>query len=124
MTGRRADGVILSGAKNLFPRQQTRILRRFAPQDDAVSKHPLLLPQAQMVRDHGDELAIGGFSLDAGNRVAEELLCAAAQVYCLIRCIEPLFFMGLFECYHASKNLSILSFNSPSTDNLAFNKAV
>ena len=34
----------------------------------------LLLPQGQRVRDHGDELAIGGLSFDIAHRVAEVLL--------------------------------------------------
>ena len=34
----------------------------------------LLLLEAQMVRDHRDELAVGGLALDVRHRVAEELL--------------------------------------------------
>ena len=34
----------------------------------------LLLLEGKMVCDHGDKLAVGGFSLDIAHRVAEELL--------------------------------------------------
>ena len=36
--------------------------------------HALLLLEAQVVRDHGDELAVRGLALDVRHRVAEELL--------------------------------------------------
>ena len=50
------------------------------PAPQAVAARPLprlrllLPPQAEAVRDHGDELTVGGLALDVAHGVAEELL--------------------------------------------------
>ena len=45
-----------------------------SPSPRLFSPSRLLLAQGEGVGDHGDELRIRGLALDAGDRVAEELL--------------------------------------------------
>ena len=51
-----------------------------------------------MVGDHGDEFTVGGFSLDAADGVAEELLQGLhAWIYCLIHSYGHAVFIGLID---------------------------
>ena len=76
-------GSVLSGIKNpLFVgssrRQQTGELHWFRQKVYWCFRHfsppRLLLAKGQRVRDHGDELRIGGLALDVRHRIAEVLL--------------------------------------------------
>lgn len=44
----------------------------------------LLLPQAQAVGDHGDELRVRRLALDVRDRVAEKLLQRLDMIYCFV----------------------------------------
>ena len=93
------------------------------------SPHCLLLPQAQAVGDHGDELGIRGLALDVRHGVAEEFLKRFDMIYSFVhrynsdefigfvlmisiikKCVKRHAYKLLKKAHHILNNVTYFSF--------------